>query len=125
MTKRKRYDGELQHLRNLEDNIESSGVGREIKAILKALNSGPRQDQESAIDRKAILGYMELSEALKDEVESLKEDNQAELEVSEALRGKLKKARNELATHKKAVEAQKERIKELVIRAQKAERKDN
>jgi len=108
MTKRKRYDGELQHLRNLEDNIESSGVGREIKAILKALNSGPRQDQESAIDRKAILGYMELSEALKDEVESLKEDNQAELEVSEALRGKLKKSEAER--------------KELVIRAQKAER---
>ena len=124
MTKRKRYDGELQHLRNLEDKIDNSGVGREIKAILEALNTPLEERYKEKIKALEGLGTwwsVELGEARK-EIKGLKADNQAELEVSEALRGKLKKARDELATHKKAVEAQKERIKELVIRAQKAEK---
>ncbi len=110
MTKRKRYNGELKHLRGLEDKIENSGVGREIKAILEALNKTEFQK------------FNETNDSLRERVESLKADNDAELEVSEALRKKLKKAKDELATYKKAVEAQKERIKELVIRAQKAEK---
>lgn len=138
MTKRKRYDGELQHLRNLEDKIDNSGVGREIKAILEALNTPLEERYKEKITALEGLGTwwsVQLGEARK-EIKGLKADNQAELEVSEALRGKLKKARDEvgslqdereelqctLATHKKAVEAQKGRIKELVIRAQKAER---
>jgi len=127
MTKRKRYDGELQHLRNLEDKIENSGVGREIKAILEALNTPLEERYKEKITALEGLGTwwsVELGEARK-EIKGLKADNQAELEVSEALRGKLKKARDELTTYKKAVEAQVERIKELVIRAQEAERKDN
>ena len=135
MTKRKRYDGELKHLRGLEDKIENSGVGREIKASLEALTADGEKalreklkEQEEGFKRsvEAFKGWeghwKRKIRGLKDEVESLKADNDAELEVSEALREKLKKAKDELTTYKKAVEAQKERIKELVIRAQKAEK---
>ena len=52
--------------------------------------------------------FNETNDALRERVEGLKADNDAELEVSEALRGKLKKSEAER--------------KELVIRAQKAER---